>query len=219
MRYLWLAFFFVVVAALSILGFRGSLSSKPPIEVFPDMDRQPKYKPQAESEFFADGNTDRPVPANVVARGRSVGTDSRFLAADDHMYRGYTGPLGLPENTNWFRGFPEGVEITQAFLQRGQERYTIFCAPCHGALGDGSGITRQYGMGATPTYHSDRIRQMPEGEIFNTITNGRNTMFAYGDKIKPAGRWAIVAYIRALQRAQQGSVEDVPAANRSELGL
>jgi len=219
MRFVWLAFLFVVLATLSIFGFRGALSNKPPIEVFPDMDRQPKYKPQAESSFFADGNTDRPLPANVVARGRSVETDGRFLGADDHMYRGYSGELGLPESTNWFRGFPEGVEVTQSFLERGRQRYTVFCSPCHGALGDGNGITKQYGMGATPTYHSDRLRQMPEGEIFNTVTNGRNTMFAYGDKIPAADRWAIIAYLRALQRAQLGSVEDVPAANRSELGL
>jgi mono/diheme cytochrome c family protein len=219
MRFVWLAFLFVVIAAVSLLGFRDSLSPKPPLEVFPDMDRQPKYKPQSESRFFADGNTDRPNPANVVARGRSVEADARFLGEDDHMYRGYTGPLGLPDSTQWMRGFPEDVDLSQAFLQRGQERYMIFCAPCHGSLGDGNGITKQYGMGATPTFHSDRIREMPEGEIFNTITNGRNTMFGYGDKIQAADRWAIVAYVRALQRAQQGTVDDVPAANRSELGL
>lgn len=219
MRFVWLALLFVVVTAVSILGFRGSFSQRPPLEVFPDMDRQPKYKPQSESRFFADGNTDRPVPANAVARGRSVGADPVFLAADDHRFRGYSGPLGLPENTDWHTGFPSGMEISREFLQRGRERYTIFCAPCHGALGDGNGITKQYGMGATPTFHDDRIRQMAEGNIFNTITHGRNTMFGYGDKIAPDDRWAIIAYLRALQRAQAGRIEDVPAANRSELGL
>jgi mono/diheme cytochrome c family protein len=183
------------------------------------MDRQPKFKPQAESRFFSDGNTDRPLPANVVARGRTPEADAAFLAADDHYFRGYQGVLGLPDATDWYRGFPAGAEITREFIQRGAERYAVFCAPCHGALGDGNGITKQYGMGATPTYHSDRIRAMPEGEIFNTITNGRNTMYGYGDRIPAAERWAIVAYVRALQRAQQGRVEDVPAASRAELGL
>lgn len=219
MRFVWLAFLFVIVAVVSLLGLRGSLSNKPPLEVFPDMDRQPKYKPQAESRFFADGNTDRPRPAHVVARGRSVEADAAFLKADDHFFRGFSGPLGLPENTAWFSGFPAGTDITAEFIQHGGERYTIFCAPCHGALGDGNGITKQYGMGATPTYHDDRLRNMPEGQLFNTITNGRNTMLGYGDKIPEADRWAIIAYVRALQRAQQGRVDDVPAANRAELGL
>lgn len=219
MRYAWLTALFVVVATVSILGFRGSHSSKPPLEVFPDMDRQPKYKEQAESRFFADGNTDRPLPAGVVPRGRTVNEDTTFLAADDHMYRGYRGKLGLPDDTDWFRGFPAGVEITQAFMQRGHDRFMIFCAPCHGALGDGNGITKQYGMGATPSYHQDRIRDMPEGQIFDTITHGRNTMIGYGPRIPVADRWAIIAYVRALQRAEQGTVDDVPAANRSDLGL
>lgn len=216
MRFAWLALLFVVVTAVSILGFRGSLSGNPPLEVYPDMDRQPKYKPQAESKFFADGRTDRPLPAGVVARGSTVGQDSAYLAADDHMYRGYTGALSLTD-TKWYRGFPQGVTINEDLLKRGHERYAIFCAPCHGALGDGNGITRQYGMGNAANYHDDRIRNMAEGEIFNTITNGKATMLGYGDRIPASDRWAIVAYMRALERAQQGRIEDVPAANRSEL--
>lgn len=213
MRYVWLAFLFVVVAAVSVLGFRGSLSSRPPLEVFPDMDHQAKYKPQQESRFFADGRTDRPLPANVVARGRSVETDPLFLAADDHMFRGKT-PTG-----EFARGYPQGLEINHEFLARGRERYEMFCAPCHGRTGDGNGITKAYGMGATPTYHDDRIRSMAEGEIYNTLTNGKNTMMGYGDRIAVPDRWAIIVYLRALQRAQQGTVDDVSPANRPELGL
>jgi mono/diheme cytochrome c family protein len=213
MRYVWLAFLFVVVAALSVLGFRGSLSTRPPIEVFPDMDHQAKYKPQQESRFFADGRTDRPLPANVVARGRSVEADPMYLAADDHMFRGKTA------TGEFARGFPQGVAVTNELLARGRQRYEMFCAPCHGRLGDGNGITKQYGMGATPTYHDDRIRNMPEGEIYNTLTNGKNTMMGYGDRLVVTDRWAIVAYLRALQRAQQGTVDDVKPANRPELGL
>lgn len=213
MRYVWLAFLFVVVAAVSILGFRGSLSSRPPLEVFPDMDRQPKYKPQQESRFFADGRTDRPLPANVVPRGRSVEADPMYLGADDHMFRGKTA------SGDWARGYPAGVEVSNELLARGRNRYDMFCAPCHGRTGDGNGITKQYGMGATPTYHDDRLRQMAEGEIYNTITNGKNTMFPYGDRISVPDRWAIVAYLRALQRAQLGTVDDVRPADRAELGL
>ena len=104
-------------------------------------------------------------------------------------------------------------------MQRGKDRYTIYCAPCHGALGDGQGITKSYGMVTTASYHDDRIRRMPEGEIFNTITNGKNTMSSYADKLDPGDRWAVIAYVRALERARQGTAADVPADHRGDLGL
>jgi len=107
------------------------------------------------------------------------------------------------------------------FIERGRERYTIYCAPCHGAVGDGNGITKKYGMGATPSYHDDPRRALSEGEIFNTITNGKvPNMLPYADKVAPDDRWAIVAYVRALQRAQQGTAADVTDAGaRKTLGL
>ena len=86
-------------------------------------------------------------------------------------------------------------------------------------LGDGNGITKQYGMGATPTYHDDRLRKIAEGEIYNTITNGKGNMLSYADKVTPEDRWAVIAYVRALQRAQTGTAADVPAAQKSELGI
>jgi mono/diheme cytochrome c family protein len=205
MRYVYLATFFVVVLTVGILGFRGSISSRPPLEVFPDMDRQPKLRPQESSAFFADGRVDRPLPAGVVARGD--------LRADAALYQGRAGA------GEWTRGVPAALTVDARFLQRGRERYAISCAPCHGALGDGNGITKAYGMGATPTFHDDRIRAMAEGELFNTITNGKGTMMGYADKVVPEDRWAIVAYVRALQRAQHGSVADVPAAHKAELGI
>jgi mono/diheme cytochrome c family protein len=109
------------------------------------------------------------------------------------------------------------VEVTTALIQRGQNRYMIYCAPCHGALGDGNGITKSYGMLAAANYHDDRIRTMPEGEIFNTITNGKNTMLSYADKLSPDDRWAVVSYVRALQRARHGTIGDVPADQRGGL--
>jgi len=216
MRYVWLAFLFAVVAGLSVLGFRGVHSTRPPLEVFPDMDRQPKFKPQSESRFFRDGMTDRPVPTGTVARGREVGADPAFLGADDHFYRGYRGDL-LPQDTNWFRGYPDEVAVDHDLMTRGQARFTLFCAPCHGALANGEGITRNYGMNAA-NLTDERIVAMAEGEIFNTITNGKATMYAYGDRIPAADRWAIIAYLRALQRAAHGRLQDVPAENRAALG-
>ncbi|MBP6864383.1 MAG: cytochrome c [Candidatus Didemnitutus sp.] len=211
MRYAYYTLLFVVVLTVSVMGFRGLRSTQPPIEVFPDMDRQARYKPQAESKFFADGRTDRPTPAGTVPRGRSeVGAaDETYLRADDARFQG-KGTDGA-----FVRGFP--LEVNHALINRGRDRYQIYCAPCHGALGDGQGITKRYGMVATPTFHDDRIRQMPEGEIFNTITHGKNTMMPYGDKLTPDERWAVISYVRALQRAQHASINDVPLEHRGEL--
>jgi len=209
MRHAYFTLAFVVVLLVSIMGFRGMKSTRPPIEVFPDMDRQAKYKPQAESKFFADGRADRPIPVGTVPRGRTVAADPAFLRADDFHYAGKN-PDG-----SFARGFP--MEVTEALIHRGQNRFMIYCYPCHGALGDGNGITKSYGMVATPSYHDDRIRNMPEGEIFNTITHGKNTMFPYADKLSPDERWAVVAYVRALQRAHNAKIDDVPLEARGGL--
>lgn len=212
MRFAYYTLAFVVVLLLSVMGFRGSFSTRPPIEVFPDMDHQAKYKPQASSKFFADGRADRPLPPGTVPFGRSAAqADPAFLKADDFHYDGK-----LPDGT-FGRGFPASLELTGAFLERGQNRYQIYCSPCHGTLGDGNGITKSYGMLTTPTYHDDRLRGMAEGEIFNTITHGKNTMMSYADKLSPDDRWAVVAYVRALQRAAHGTINDVPTEQRGGL--
>jgi mono/diheme cytochrome c family protein len=170
---------------------------------------QAKYKPQSTSAFFADGRSDRPPPPGVVPA-------SLPLREDDRLYQGRN-PDG-----SWLRGFPPEITVDRRLLERGRDRFTIYCAPCHGAVGDGNGVTKRYGMGATPSYHDDRLRQMAEGQIFDTITHGKApayNMNPYDDKLVPADRWAVVAYVRALQRAQTGAVADVPANRRSELGL
>jgi mono/diheme cytochrome c family protein len=216
MRYAYLILVFGVVLIVSLFGFRGQTFTKPPIDVFPEwgfpgMKYQPKYKPQAESKFFADGRADRPLPPGVVAS--SYGPVGQPLRDDDHLYRGKT------VTGAWATGFPQALTIDRTFMERGKERFMIYCQPCHGALGDGQGITKAYGMGATPTYHDDRLRKMAEGEIFNTITNGKNNMLSYADKLTPEDRWAVIAYVRALQRAQQGTAADVPAEHKAELDI
>lgn len=211
MRHVYLITFFVCVLLVSILGFRGTTFTKPPIDVFPEwafpsMEHQPKPRPQSASKFFADGRADRVPPQHTIARG--------MLRVDQHRYAGKSGPEAFAP------GFPTGLSVDRNLLNRGRDRYEIYCAVCHSATGDGNGITKRYGMGSTPSYHDGRLRQMPDGEIFHVISNGRNTMLPYADKLSPDDRWAVVAYVRALQRAQQGTAADVadPAAKQS-LGI
>jgi mono/diheme cytochrome c family protein len=211
MRHVYLITALAVVLTISLLGFRGTRFTHPPMDVFPEwafpgMKRQPKPKPQGESRFFADGRADRPLPAGVVSR--------EPLRSDDGLN------AGKATDGKWLRGFP--LPVSDQLMARGKDRYTIYCGPCHGAVGDGNGITKQYGMGATPTYHDPRLRDMAEGEIFNTITHGspNKNMQSYADKLLPEDRWAVVLYVRALQRAQTGTAADVVDADgKKTLGL
>ncbi len=214
MRYAYLVFALICVLTVSVLGFRGSITGKAPLEVFPDMDRQPKFRPQAPSAFFADGRADRVPPPGVVARGRTPELDAAFLRNEDHH------DLGKDAKGQFARGFPASVQVNAQLMEQGRKLYGINCTPCHGALGDGKGIVAAYGWGAPANFHQDKFRQMPEGEIFNTITHGKATMLPYGDRLVPQERWAVVAYVRALQRAQAGTPADVidPDAKRT-LGI
>lgn len=218
MHYFLALFAFVCIATISILGLQGTKSDKPPLYIFPDMDFQAKYLPQASNDFFKDHCNDRPVVPYAVQRGYSFEKEkvfSREYVSDmsDHpeIYTGKT------LDGQFLKGFP--VKINEETMLEGQRCYKLFCQVCHGALGDGNGITKQYGMVATASYHDDRIRQMAEGEIFDTITHGKNTMGAYADKLSPQQRWAVIAYIRALQRASNATILDVPDSQHSILGL
>lgn len=214
MRNVYLVTAFVVVLAVSVLGFRGTRFAHAPMDVFPEwafpgMKHQPKLRPQAASDFFADGRADRTPPPHVVRADLPARND-------DHLYYGKTA------DGAWAHGFPAAFKVDMKFLERGRDRFTIYCAPCHGAIGDGNGITKQYGMGATPSYHDEIRRKLTEGQIFDTITNGSVTknMLPYADKLAPEDRWAVVAYVRALQRAQMGSATDVTdPAGKQTLGL
>lgn len=216
MRNLYLLTVFVVALTLSILGLRGTLFVKPPMDVFPEwifpgMKYQSKLKPQAQSKFFADGRADRPLPAGVVPA--AYGPAGQPLRNDSARF------AGKDAAGDFVARIPDSITVDNKLMAHGRDRYVIYCAPCHGALGDGQGITRQYGMGATPTFHDERLRQLADGELFNTITHGKGNMLSYADKLNPDERWAVVAYVRALQRAAAGSVADVPLVNKPELGL
>ncbi len=204
MRYVLISFLALLLVTVAILGVRGQLSSRPPLWIFPDMQDQPKYKPQTPSGFFADGRVERPIPAGVVAWGRSTGRpDETMLPSDASQFAMQTIPL----------------KLDSVLLRRGQRQFNIYCAVCHGGTGDGKGITTnvRYGMTNPPTYHQDRLRQVADGYVFQVITEGKNTMGPYGERIHPADRWAIVAYLRALQRANNATIDDVPESQRKEL--
>ena len=209
LRNFFIFYAFAVVAILVIFGFRGQTFERPPIEIFPDMDHQSKYKPQAESRFFADGRTDRPVVSGTLPR-IAEDPERRGLLTDDYLRTGI-------KDGRYGSGFP--IQINREVMDRGRDRYMIYCYSCHGGLGDGNGITKEYGMIATPTFHSERIREMDEGMIFETITHGRGTMMPYRAKLSVEERWAVIAYVRALQNARLGSPDDVPGDKREELGL
>jgi hypothetical protein len=201
-KFFLLPFVLVVIAVVAIAGRRGSTSRKPPIEIFPDMDRQPKLRPQTFNKI---------LPGNLSSQLHPVGTISRGSPFEDTPYN--TGRQ--PGTTNWVEISP--VPMTEKLLARGQERFNISCSPCHGAVGDGKGITSKYGMVAMANFHDKRLVTMTDGEIFNTITHGKNLMGAYGGLVVIEDRWAIIAYIRALQRSRLAFANELPPSVQSTL--
>jgi len=165
-----------------------------------DMHDTPRYDPLEASTFFADGQAARPFVVNTVARGQ--------LREDDHLYRGRL-------NGELANVFP--MPVTAAVMARGQERFNVFCSPCHGPTGAGNGMIVQRGFRAPPSMHEERLRTAPVGYYFDVMTNGFGAMQDYASQVPVADRWAIAAYIRALQLSQRATIDDVPADRRAEL--
>ncbi|MDQ1470761.1 MAG: hypothetical protein QOJ99_2241 [Bryobacterales bacterium] len=185
------------LAALVLAGLGVALSGCARL----DMQDQPKYKPQRPSEFFADGRSGRPELEGTVARGE-MQEDSAFYSGRD-------------EKGDDIAGFP--IAVDKAFIQRGQERYDIYCAPCHGRIGNGLGMVVRRGFKAPPSYHIDRLRNAPVGHFYDVISNGYGAMLNYAAQIQPRDRWAIIAYIRALQYSENANVNDLSADVRSKV--
>ena len=160
-----------------------------------DMANQPKNRPLSPSEFFPDGRSERPLVENTVAHG-SIANDELFVPKDSNAF-----PLPM----------------SQELLERGEERYKIFCAPCHGLQGDGNGMIAMRGMKHPPTYHQDRLRQAANGYFYDNITNGFGAMYGYSAQIPPRDRWAIIAYVRALQLSRNAKVAELPAELREKV--
>jgi hypothetical protein len=160
-----------------------------------DMAHQPKNRPLSPSDFFADGRSERALVENTVARG-SLADDALFVSKESNSF-----PL----------------PVTQELLERGEGRYKIFCAPCHGLQGDGNGMIAMRGMKHPPSYHDDRLRQVTNGYLYDVIGNGFGAMYGYSAQIPPRDRWAIVAYVRALQLSRNAKVADLPADLREKV--
>jgi len=166
-----------------------------------DMHDQPKYKPQRPSDFFADGRSGRPEIEGTVARG-SLEEDAAFYSGKD--------PNGADVTE-----FP--VAVDKAFIVRGQGRYEIYCAPCHGRLGNGLGMIVRRGFKQPPSYHIDRLRTAPVGHYYEVISNGYGAMLNYAAQLQPRDRWAVIAYIRALQFSQNVGGADLTTEVRAKM--
>lgn len=202
----------IAVLGIGFTACQGQLSEKPPVHPNPNMDQMMRMEAQEENTFFADGRSMRePVPG-TVARG--------LAKLDTEYYE------GVDAAGNFVSSNP--VDLTQAFLYRGKDRYEVFCTPCHGQAGEGDGIIMvgNYGYVPAPSFHDPRIQQMPDGEIYSAIHNGVRTMPSYRTQIRVEDRWAIVGYVRALQASFNvneaelvqfgGDVNELQSAYRAE---
>lgn len=189
----------VALAAL-LSACRGQPSEKAPIHLVPDMDWQDKYRPEQESPFFADGRTMRPLVPGTVAQGH--------LNEDDRYHRG-------KEGDQYVAVAP--IDVDAKVLSRGQERYNIYCTPCHDAAGHGQGMAVKRGFPIPLDLSSERARTLPDGELFEVISDGVRNMPSYRNQIPVEDRWAIVSWVRVLQRSQHAAIEDVPAELRDRI--
>ncbi len=210
----WLISIVVILVALSwipialALRARTVKTTKPRIHIIQDMDNQPKVKAQSRLMLFADRRGMRPLVPGTVARGSVIGDPAL--------------ELGKSENGEWIEAMP--VTVTMPLLERGRQRFGIYCSPCHGLAGYGDGMVAkradqlQEGTWTPPTsLHTELVRSRSDGHLFNTIANGIRNMPSYGSQIPVEDRWAIVAYVRALQRSQNATIDDFPADLQAQL--
>jgi len=218
MRYFWVPFFFLCVAVVGFAGFRGDKSRKPPIEIFADMDRQPKLRPQERNARFADGVSSQLPVEGTIARGEPIVVAGRevFPFEDDAVNTGR-----IAGKTNYVDSIP--MPVSSKLLKRGQNRFDIYCAVCHGKQGDGQGVVGKLGIAGVANLHMEPFVKLPDGYFYHVITHGAKPMPdgtmrmpAYGSALDIEDRWAVVAYMRALQRSRLAVMDDVPEPQRAQ---
>jgi mono/diheme cytochrome c family protein len=195
-------FALALAAAAALTACRGQTSDQPPIHIVPDMDWQPRYNPQGESAFFEDHRAMRPLVAGTVAQGE--------LREDTGFHTGKVGDLYLAKVP---------FDVNEQVLSRGQQRFNIYCTPCHDQTGSGNGVVIQRGYPIPVNLASEHTRGLPDGEIFEVISRGVRNMPAYNTQIPEQDRWAIVSWVRVLQRSQAATVADVPAGTQIQEGV
>jgi mono/diheme cytochrome c family protein len=211
-KYFLVPFAVIVIVGIAIAGKRGDTSRRTPIEVFPDMDRQLKLRPMEPNAFFENRLSSQPHPVGTIARSTPITTAAgQVMPYEDKAVN--TGKV--PGTTNFVELNP--MVVNAEFLARGQRQFNIYCAPCHSQSADGNGITKKYGMAATANLQDKRIVTMTDGEIFNTVTHGKGLMQPYAAQLTVQDRWAVIAYLRALQLSHLGTIDDVPEAQRATL--
>jgi mono/diheme cytochrome c family protein len=213
MRYFLALLAFCVLVTVGVLGFRGTHFRKPPLYIFPDMDRQPKLRPQTANAFFANDMSSRLPVAGTIARSEPIQVGGKLV------YPWQDSPVTtgrVPGTTNFVELNP--LPVTAELLQRGEQVFNINCAACHSKLGDGNGTPKRIGaMAVVASLHDKRIVELADGEIFNTVSYGKGLMQGYAGNLPILDRWAAIAYLRALQLSRLGSLEDVPEAARATL--
>lgn len=191
----------VAFISLALLAScRGQVSEDPPIHLIGDMDWQPKLKAEAPSKVFEDGRAMRPLEEGTVAVGQ--------LREDDALYRGKEGDAYVARAP---------ITVDETTIRRGEERFNVYCTPCHDRTGGGRGMAVRRGFPPPVDLASDRVRTMADGEIFNVITNGVRNMPSYRKQIPIEDRWAIVTWVRVLGHSQHGSIADVPPEKRDHI--
>lgn len=214
MRYFFLAYALIALLVVGIFGLRGQKFSKPPVRIFPDMDEQDKLKAQKPDPFFADGHGGRLPITQTQPRGFNPEGEKVIGGIPEYEFGGQTGYYYTGHVGDYYgNGMPEELGLTPEnateLVLRGKERFGIYCAVCHGASGDGNGITANYGVpvAANPNAKLNSLTQQsyPDGRLYEVITNGKGLMSGYGYNIPVRDRWAIIAYIHTLQAAKASS--------------
>lgn len=213
MRYFLLIFGIVVVGVVLIAGRQGDHSRNRPLQIFPDMKRQAKLRPQAANGFFANGISSQLPPPGTIAQEKPLEVAGREVYSFEDA----------PVNTGRVTGTTNFIalnpfSVTGALLARGQRQFNIYCAPCHGQTGEGTGITKKIGaMAVVANLHDKRIVELTDGEIFSIASHGKGVMQGYAPQVSTEDRWAVVAYLRALQLSRLGTVDDLAAETRAKL--